>query len=222
MAWLDACQALSIIVACFTGMLGISAWRREALGRRRIEVAQETLAAVYEFRDVVAGVRSPLAFSNEQEGRPRQESETADEAAARDRAFVVFNRIHRHSEVIGRVESLKYQFMATFGREAESDFRSLLSVIGDLRTSAYILGESYWPQQGRVTLNRDAERTQHLDEKHRHEATIWDLQKADDPLKLKLEAAIKSLEERAAPAFKGELWIDRVLTGDMRRGRQKP
>lgn len=66
MAIADILQSISMILACWAVIAGIDAWRREFVGKRRIELAEETLEAFYALRDAIAFIRNP--FSSTQEG----------------------------------------------------------------------------------------------------------------------------------------------------------
>lgn len=44
-------QAVAIISACWAIISGIGAWKREFLGKRRIELAEEVLATFFEIKD---------------------------------------------------------------------------------------------------------------------------------------------------------------------------
>ncbi len=52
---LQGFQAVSLIVAAWTAVYGISAWRREFLGKKRIDLAEEVLVSFYEAKDVRKG-----------------------------------------------------------------------------------------------------------------------------------------------------------------------
>lgn len=85
-------QAVSVIAACWAIISGVGAWKREFIGKRKIEVAEETLAAYFEIKDAIAFIRSP--FSNNTEGSTRQRSpgETDAESKLLDRGYIVSSR----------------------------------------------------------------------------------------------------------------------------------
>ncbi len=61
----DFLQSVSIILACLTIILGVDAWRREFIGKRKIELAEDVLTRFYEARDAIARIRSPFSTSRE-------------------------------------------------------------------------------------------------------------------------------------------------------------
>ena len=49
----DILQAISVMSACWAVIAGIDAWRREFVGKRRIELAEETFEAFFAVRDAI-------------------------------------------------------------------------------------------------------------------------------------------------------------------------
>jgi len=47
MKWLEIINPISIIVAAGVAVYGVNAWRREHVGKRRRELAEDTLALFY-------------------------------------------------------------------------------------------------------------------------------------------------------------------------------
>jgi len=90
-----ALQALSIAVTAGFAIKGLNAWRRQVVGKRRIEVAEETLLAAYKIRDAFPYFRSPgRPFSSEGSTRPgRGENESAGLQSTRDSYFVPIERL---------------------------------------------------------------------------------------------------------------------------------
>lgn len=64
-------QAVSVVAACWAIITGVGAWKREFIGKRKIELAEETLAAYFEIRDAIAFIRSPFSRSTEGSTRER-------------------------------------------------------------------------------------------------------------------------------------------------------
>jgi hypothetical protein len=167
--------ALGVLAACWAIIAGIDAWKREFIGKRRIELAEQLLAKFFEVKDAVAYIRNP--FSNSEEGKSRQRSgsELADEAELLDRGYVVVERYTKKESVFAEFNALKYRCMAGFpSHEAESIFTDTFSTVNSIFSSARQLATHYWKRQGRVVMS-PKEFQRHLDEMHRHEASsgIW-------------------------------------------------
>ena len=73
MEFSETLKNISLIIASGTVIFGINAWRREFIGRRKIELAEETLVLFFEARDVVSWIRSPMGFAGEgKQERPKK------------------------------------------------------------------------------------------------------------------------------------------------------
>lgn len=133
----DIAQNVSIILASFFAIYGIDAWRREHVGIRRIELAEEVLALFYQARDAIESIRSPFGFSGEGQSRKPSENESDEEKQALDQAYVLIERYNKHSELFSRIYSLRYKFMALLGQEAAQPFDELNKIVNELILSSH-------------------------------------------------------------------------------------
>ena len=76
---LQVIQAVSLIVAAWTAIYGIRAWRSEFVGKKRIELAEEVLVRFYEARDVIRIIRNPFGYVGEGSTRQGAEGEAPEE-----------------------------------------------------------------------------------------------------------------------------------------------
>ena len=114
--------------ACFgayIGWKGLERWRVETAGRKRMELAEEVLADVYEAIDVFRWVRSPLAYAGEMQWRPGREHEVEDIRGHRDTFYVPLKRLSDHAEFFSRLRARRYRVIATFGLEKASIYEEL-------------------------------------------------------------------------------------------------
>jgi hypothetical protein len=93
---LQIIQAVSLTVAAWTAVYGINAWRREFVGKKRIDLAEEVLARFYEASDVIRIIRSPLGYVGEGSTRQAGENESPEAKQILDRAYVVFERYEKY------------------------------------------------------------------------------------------------------------------------------
>lgn len=64
----DVVLAIAAIVAASVGLRGLGTWRRQLRGNTGYQLAKNILSSVYELREAIAGVRSPLMqYSREPE-----------------------------------------------------------------------------------------------------------------------------------------------------------
>lgn len=80
-------QAVAIVSACWAIISGVGAWKREFIGKRKIELAEETLAAFFELKDAVAFIRNPWSSGEEGKTRNRADYETKEESQLLDRGY---------------------------------------------------------------------------------------------------------------------------------------
>jgi len=83
----DILQTISIVLAAWAVVSGVNAWKREFIGKRRIELVQDVLALFYEAQDAISAIRSPFGFEGEGESREKKEMESPEETKARNRAY---------------------------------------------------------------------------------------------------------------------------------------
>ena len=65
----DITQSVSVIFASLFAIYGINAWRREFVGKRRIELAKEALDLFHQARDAIGYIRNVRGFAREKEKR---------------------------------------------------------------------------------------------------------------------------------------------------------
>lgn len=117
--------AFAALVATFQGVKSLTAWRSEAGGKRRLELAEEVLTDFYQARDIYRAVRSPMGFSGEGSSRPGRDNEPEDVQAARDTYYPVLERLSQHAEFTAKLNARKYRVKAIFGEQATGPFEKL-------------------------------------------------------------------------------------------------
>jgi len=135
--WAEIGQSISLILASLFAIYGIDAWRREFVGKRRMELAEEVLALFYQARDNIDAIRSSFGFGQEGATRKSDPNERPEHKEALDQAYVLIERYNRHSEVFARIHALRYRFMALFGSEAARPFDELNRIVNELILSAH-------------------------------------------------------------------------------------
>lgn len=204
-------QAVSVVAACWAIITGVGAWKREFIGKRKIELAEETLAAYFEIKDAIAFIRSPFSSNTEGSTRERAPHETDAEKQLLDRGFIVFERYEKKKEIFVKFSTLKYKFMAVFGPETESVFTETHQVVNSIFTSANMLATHYWQRQGRVQMEAD-EFQKHLDEMHQHEGIFWDRYNENDEIREKLSTIQGALETVTKPCFEEPMKTYTIFT----------
>lgn len=129
---LPAIGSIATVFAAGTAIWGICAWRREYLGKRRIDLSEEILALIYEARDVLEAVRSPLSRKGEGSTRKANPDETPKEKEMLDQAYIQIERCNTRQDLFAQLRSLRYRFMAQHGREAGKLFEELNAIRREL------------------------------------------------------------------------------------------
>jgi hypothetical protein len=204
-------QAASIFFACWAIIAGIGAWRREFVGKRQIELAEQVLAKFFEIRDAVAHIRNPFSRNDEGSTRQHGDHETPDETDLLNRGYIVIERYTTREAVFAEFNTLKYRFMASFGPETEEIFLETNKTVHSIFSSARILATYYWKRQGRVPME-GAEFQKHRDEMHKHEGIFWETGDENDEIKRRLNAIQAKLETAVAPCFKEPMSLYTFLT----------
>jgi hypothetical protein len=176
---LDTVQALSLVVAAWTAIYGLNAWRSEFLGKKRIDLAEDVLVRFYEARDVIRVIRNPFGFVGEGRSRQAGENEGPDEKRILDNAYVVFERYESHRELFNQLGSLKYRFTAQFGADAARPFDELSGIVNEVFISARMLSY-YWKDQGRRQWRTDEQFQRHLTEMRKQEQVFWETGQGDE------------------------------------------
>jgi hypothetical protein len=202
-------QSVSVIFACLTIILGVDAWRREYLGKRKIELAEDVLTLFYQARDAVRRIRNPW-HGNEGQTRKPEENETSEQKEFRDTAYVVFERFEKERDVFNKLDVIRYRFMARFGSNTNKPFGEIRSVIGEIFMAANRLANHYWPRQGRVKMS-DEEFKRHLEEMHKYEGVFWEGSEENDLIKQKVDGAIKTIEDICRPIIEEQSGVGSLL-----------
>ncbi len=192
--WIDLIQGASVIIASGVAIWGINAWRREFVGKRRIELAEEVLALFYQAKDVVGWMRHPASLAAESATRKPQSAETSEQRGLKDSAYVFSKRYSQDSELFSRIHALRYRFMAQFGKNASIPFDELKSVLDDLFTAL-----DMWVMLSGVDVSRhNAQELQaHQARIEKHEKIVWSLGK--DSISSRIENAIVNVERICRP-----------------------
>jgi len=198
-------------MACWAIISGIGAWKREFIGKRQIELAEQVLAKFFEIKDAIAMIRSPFSNLDEGKTRKRGDYELPEVSQLLDRGYIVFERYSKKETVFADFMMLKYRFMASFGAEAEQVFVDTSAVLNSIFVSAQMLGTHYWQRQGRVSMEPD-EFAQHLAEMRQHERIYWDHGSEDDEVRMKLTSIQERLDALVKPCFQEPMRTYNFLT----------
>lgn len=210
-------QAGAVIAASWAIISGIGAWRREFIGKRKIDLAEQVLAKFFEVGDAIAFIRNPFASISEGQSRQKNPAESPQETELLNRGYVVIERYQQKEKVFSEFWALKYKFMASFGKETEDIFRDTNRALNEIFGSARMLTTIYWPRQGRSGMSPE-QFQKHVDEMFRHEGIFWDSLGENDEIRKKLSLVLTRLEQVTAPCFQEPMSSYEWLTKRLGRG----
>jgi hypothetical protein len=187
-------ESIAIIIAAISVALGVNAWRREHVGRRRIELAEDVLSYFYEAQDIIKYIRSPLAYAGEGRSRKADPNETEGEKKIYDSAYVVIERYENKKEVFNKLKTLQYRFKVYFGTEKVKPFHDLRNVLSELLSSARMLSR-LWLEEQRKRGTSDEKRFEELREQiAKYEAIFWEGPEEEDPIEPRVTELIREIE----------------------------
>ena len=189
-------ESISLIIAAWAVIIGVNAWRREYIGKRRLELAEEILSMFYEARDVIRYIRNPFGDIEEGSTRNASPNESPEEKQINDNAYVVFERYNKRQDLFSKLYSMRYRYMAQFGRDSAKPFDDLYKIVNEIFISAQMLPH-YWREQGHRQWKDEAEFQKHLDKMHKHEAVFWEMTPDRDQITPRVDAVISDIEAQS-------------------------
>ena len=145
MDWIDsvvkALEGASIIIASWAVIYGVSAWRREFIGRRRIELAEDTLVLFYDARDAIRQIRFPVKFTKEGQTRERGADESPELTQLLDNSYVTIERFNKHQKLFSKIQAASHRFTAQFGKDQIQPFIKIQKATIDIITASKILSQ---------------------------------------------------------------------------------
>jgi len=187
-------QSISIIIASTVAIIGINSWRQEAKWKRKFELAEDVLSTFYDIKDRIVIIRSPFSSGSEGTSRKQNPNETHEQKQAYDNAYIPFERYNNEKEAFIHLYTLKYRFMAVFGKESAKPFDEIKKIVNEILASARILGTHYWQRQGKP-FRTDQDFDKHLEKMSQYEARIYSGLEEDDKISKRVDDAIAEIEQ---------------------------
>jgi len=197
---LDFISSIAILIAALTFIAGVSAWRREFIGKHRIELAESVLSMFYEAADAIKQIRNPSSFVGEGATRKRAENELAEDSRLLDQANIIFERYKKREVLFSQIGAKRYRVMAMFGPSSKEPFEELDAIINEILNAARMLGSHYWPRQGRVEM-APKEFKKHQEEMQNYEMVFWLMDEDKDTISPRVQKIVEKIETILQPAF---------------------
>lgn len=198
-------QSVSIIIAAWSVIIGVNAWRREYVGKRKLELAEEVLSLFYKSRDVIRAIRNPGSSIGEGSTRNASPNETPEEKRIYDQAYVTHERYAKQSELFSKLYSMRYRYMAMFGRDSAKPFDDLAMVIAEILSAADTV-VYYWRDQLFQSESESREQRQvRLDKIRQYESIIWKMNPEKDSITPRIEQIVSQIEAKTHPILEPDL-----------------
>ena len=95
-------------------------------------------------------MRNPFGYQGEGSTREPGPNETKEEKEIYDRAFTTRERYNMHSELFSKLSSMRYRYMARFGKDTVAPFNEVYEVVKEILISANFLAELQITQRDRA------------------------------------------------------------------------
>lgn len=180
-------------LATIQGWRSLSAWRREAGGKRRLELAEEILTRVYEVADAVAFVRNPHGRTEENLDRPGRDEEDSRLREYRDMYYPIVRRLKDSRPAFATLAGQRGRTRALFGDDLLDAYSEVIGIHNEVWEAADELLRDV-PWEGEQTEERFA---RHLSLRGK----LWSSEEGDD-IETRLVHAVQMVEDRLRPIIK--------------------
>jgi hypothetical protein len=186
-------QAVAIIVTAGFAIAGLHSWRRQTLGKRKVEVAEETLVIAHKIRNAIAYARLPVHGPEEGRTRPQRGDDGAFQKV-RNSYFVPVERLRAYDDDFAKLERQRLLCETYFGAEAGKPLIELADVRRRILAAARGLLSLpvARPLNDREVASVD-----------RWEALIWDYGEQSDELAAAVDRAVEEVEAICKPHLGG-------------------
>ncbi|MBC6982717.1 hypothetical protein [Caulobacter sp. 17J80-11] len=186
----DLSTGLAAAIAGWVGLRGVGAWRAEAVGRRKTELAEEVLAQFYRARDALTWARFPHPDVFADAPGAGEGADDDAEARRRQAASAPVERLSREMALFSDLQANRYRFMAVFGEAAARPFDEIMAARDDVVRCARDLMRSYAD---------DAPTPEAAQARGQMERDVGWGARDTDPIAARVDAAIHEIERTCRP-----------------------
>ncbi len=172
---------------------GVNAWRRESVGKRRLEASEAIMTKLFQAVDAIRDIRRIGLSAEEMTSRVRSEGETAIERRCLDTSHAIDKRIQSNQALFAELRSLKYTAMSVFGPETEQPFNDIAAIVDEIRNATFWLTTYLWLPESR-NEERSEDRIRNDQRRKEYEAAIWYSHANPDELDVGVQIAISKMD----------------------------
>lgn len=169
------------------------------IGKRKYQLSEDILSAFYESRVGLSRVRNPWTQGGERE---QIEKGTLEEKVA----LVYYLRV-QNEKIFSKTLSLKYRFMAVYGKDNITPFDDLENILKDIREASIQIGrfilkdlenenEIYFGYKSTSKEKKEAKSTREklIKQKRKYEVMLYQDFEKDDKIVARMNKTIENLE----------------------------
>jgi hypothetical protein len=184
-------QGIFVGAATIGGFLAFNNWKREQIGGRKIEVAEEALALMYEAQDVFRGVRSAFfSYTDAELTEFAEKNEmSSEEASSYLTNSAPLKRMSEQAEFFKRMYAIKPKVLVLLGREAAEVLEEMQRVRVEIQVATEVLVE--------LMRHPDRDDEGYKKEVRECKSIAFDYNREDDLLKRRINQAISKMERIA-------------------------
>lgn len=180
---IELIKVLILLGGFLLGIYKLDEWRKEYIGTRTIDLAENILVEFYKAHDAIKHIRHPSSFEFEHENVTQKVNEDDQSFKARKDASVVFYRYEIYNDIFSKLYSYRYRVMALKGKEYVIPLDDLQKIINKILSSARRLS-MLWPK---THFRTEKQRRDHSELIEKYESIFWDDFSDDDPINPELE-----------------------------------
>lgn len=187
----DICLSGAVITTAIVAWRGLASWQKELKGKADFEVARNFIRATFKLREEIQHCRSPFLSSGEFPENYHELKDKTAEDRGQGLLYVYKNRRKGLKECFLEFDALTIEAEALWGEEAKSVARNLEKCVSELSVSIdmHIRNEF----DGGEIYRNDPDFGKEI----RH--IVSDIKQDENPFTLKLNEAIKSIENYVRP-----------------------
>ena len=186
-AFRDLVVAGAAVSTATVGWKALNKWRDETVGKRRLEVAEETLSAFYQVQETIYDARAPFIAASEmvkEEGVP-------DEVVGNS-AYGPIRRLRQSFDHIRDLRTKRHRFAALFGREATKPWDEIEAVLNEINAAS----EAILMLRGEHIPAKDTNAKFYQEQRQ-----ILARRMDEDPITPRVDAAVKEIETICRPVI---------------------
>jgi hypothetical protein len=208
LAWLDQIapliQAAAVLVTSSVAVCSLTAWRRQIIGKRKTELAEQVLFNFYAARDALIEARSPGFLSSEGKTRKLAETESDQVQLMRNTYFIPIERLTREKVLFANLHVQWYVFSFYFGASRTTPFEAMLNAHNSIiRTANRLIDISQYDGASQQVADcRDSLLSE----------LGWGKRERPDETDRAIDVAVSEIEALCTPILRGRnSWVHRLI-----------